>query len=82
MGAREVKGRAYRRCLDRAMKIMDRRGKLLGLDKPQKVEHSGSIVTDPEAEAAALIDELLAGKEADAFAAGFDALSQENLTRG
>jgi chemotaxis protein histidine kinase CheA len=33
------------RAIEASLKIVDRVAKLLGLDKPQKVEHSGGIVT-------------------------------------
>ena len=44
--------------MDRRLRIQSRRAKLLGLDKPQKFEHSGSIATDPQTEALAILDEL------------------------
>lgn len=38
------------RAIDSALKIMERRAKLLGLDKPQKLEHSGAVMQlDPDA---------------------------------
>lgn len=39
------------KAIDTALKIGDQRAKLLGLYKPQKVEHSGAIVTPEQAAA-------------------------------
>lgn len=45
--------------VDRALSLMDRRAKLLGLDKPTKIEHSGEIeIAAQQQRAHELADEL------------------------
>ena len=59
--------------LDRVLQLMRREAQLLGLDAPQKIDHSGKVRVDAKPDMSALTDEdiadiraKLAAKDADA----------------
>jgi hypothetical protein len=49
--------------IDRKVKIAERRAKLMGLDKPMEIKHSGSIASDPKIESMGIIEGLLAKRD-------------------